>query len=140
MAEKIPTYVLDSFALLAYFQAETGGHQVRELFEAARDHQAILRISLINVGELFYITYREQGQSRAEEMLRDLRTLPIAFDGASEEQIFASARIKATYPLSYADAFAVALAQELNATLVTGDPEFKNVTSLINVLWLTTTK
>lgn len=138
MPEKIPTYVLDSFALLAHFQAEAGGLQVRTLFEAARDNQAVLRVSLINVGEMYYITHREKGHDRAEEMLRDLRTLPIAFDGVSEERILASARIKAAYPLSYADAFAIALAQELDATLVTGDPEFKSVASIVNVLWLTT--
>ena len=90
MPEKIPTYVLDSFALLAYFQAETGGPQVRTLFEAARDNQAVLRVSLINVGEMYYIMQREQGHDRAEEMLRDLRTLPIGFDGASEERILVS--------------------------------------------------
>lgn len=138
MAEKIPTYVLDSFALLAHFQAEAGGLQVRALFETARDSQAILRASLINVGEMYYITHREQGRDRAEEMLRDLRTLPITLDDVSEERILASARIKATHPLSYADAFAVALAQELGATLVTGDPEFKQVASIVNVMWLAT--
>ncbi len=138
MPEKIQTYVLDSFALLAYFQAETGGLQVRTLFEAARDNQAVLRVSLINIGEMYYITQREQGHDRAEEMLRDLRTLPIVYDGASEERILASARIKATYPLSYADAFVVALAQELDAMVVTGDPEFKSVASIVKVLWLTT--
>lgn len=137
MPEKIPTYVLDSFALLAYFQAEPGGGQVRTLFEAARDHQATLHVSLINVGEIYYITYREQGHNRAEEMLHDLRTLPIGFDGVSEERVLMAARLKATWPLAYADAFALALAQELGATLVTGDPEFKCVASIVNVLWLT---
>ena len=137
MPEKIPTYVLDSFALLAYFQAEPGGDQVRTLLEAARDHQAVLHISLINVGEMYYITYREQGRDRAEEMLRDLRTLPLVFAVVSEERVLVSARLKATYPLSYADAFAITLAQELGATLVTGDPEFKSVASIVKVLWLT---
>jgi ribonuclease VapC len=137
MADKIPAYVLDSFALLAYFQAETGGPAVRALFEAARDSQATLHVSLINVGEMYYIVHREQGRERAEEMLRDLRALPIALDLASEARILAAARIKAQYPLSYADAFVVALAQELGATVVTGDPEFKNVAAIVNVMWLT---
>jgi uncharacterized protein len=136
VVEKIPLYVLDSYALLAYFQAEPGGLDVRALFEAAIDNHSILHVSLINVGEMFYIAHREQGQSRAEEMLRDLRLLPVAFAVVSEERILASARIKASYPLSYADAFAVALAHELGATLVTGDPEFMGVASLVKVMWL----
>jgi len=38
-------------------------------------------------------------------------------------------------PFSYADSFAVQLAQELKAILVTGDPEFKAVKDL-KALWL----
>ncbi|MBI5650645.1 MAG: type II toxin-antitoxin system VapC family toxin [Chloroflexi bacterium] len=136
MAEKIQAYVLDSFALLAYFQAERGGLAVRALFESAHDSQVKLHVSLINVGEMYYITHREQGHARAEEMLRDLRALPVTLEPATEERILASARIKSTYPLSYADAFAVTLTQEFGATLVTGDPEFQNVASLVKLLWL----
>jgi ribonuclease VapC len=47
-----------------------------------------------------------------------------------------AAHIKARHPVSYADAFAVALAQEYGATVVTGDPEVRAVESLINVDWL----
>jgi hypothetical protein len=47
-----PLYVLDSFAMLAYFEAEVGGAAVRVLLEAARDRQAALSMSMINVGEL----------------------------------------------------------------------------------------
>ena len=45
-------------------------------------------------------------------------------------------RCKATHTISYGDAFAVALAQELEATLVTGDPEMKSVETSINIMWL----
>jgi hypothetical protein len=38
--------------------------------------------------------------------------------------------IKAQYAISYADAFVVALAQELQAKIVTANPEFKKVESL----------
>ena len=44
--------------------------------------------------------------------------------------------MKAHYPTSYADAFAVALAQELNAPLMTGDPEFHKVEDIVQVCWL----
>jgi predicted nucleic acid-binding protein len=40
------------------------------------------------------------------------------------------------HSVSFADAFAIALAQESAATVVTGDPEFKEVEKLIPVLWL----
>lgn len=47
-----------------------------------------------------------------------------------------AAHLKAHYPISYADAFAAVLAQELKATLVTGDPEFHAVQHLIHIEWL----
>src|SRR5689334_11483371 len=118
-----PAYVLDSYALLAYFQAEPGGAAVQALIEAAHLATAWLHLSLLNAGEIYYIMYREQGFDRAEEMLQDLYELPIILHLPTEERIWAAAHLKAKYPLSYADAFAAALAQELGAVLVTGDSE-----------------
>jgi len=44
--------------------------------------------------------------------------------------------LQGRFPISYADAFAVALAQEMTATLITGDPEFKRVESRVTIMWL----
>lgn len=50
----------------------------------------------------------------------------------------AAAHVKARYAISYADAFAVVTAQNHQAVLVTGDPEFRPVAKddLIVVEWL----
>ena len=136
MPDPVPAYILDSFAVLAYFQAEAGGAAVRTVLEAARDRRAVLGMSLMNVGEIYYILYRERGAARAEAALADLRALPVDLYVPTDERILAAARLKAQFPLAYADAFAVALAQELNAVLVTGDPEFKSVESQISIMWL----
>lgn len=136
MAETPRAYVLDSFAVLAYFQAEPGGPRVHDLIQAANNQTARLFISLINVGEMYYIVSRRRSAQRAEEMIQDLRDLPITFCAVAEERILAAARIKAEHPVSFADAFAASLTQELQATLVTGDPEFRSVEQLISVLWL----
>jgi predicted nucleic acid-binding protein len=42
----------------------------------------------------------------------------------------------AEYTISYADAFAASLAQELDASLVTGDSEFKAIKEKLSILWL----
>jgi len=132
----IPAYVLDSYALLAYFQAEPGGPTVSTLIEAADLKKAWLHLSLINAGEMYYIMHRKQGFSQAEEMLKDLHKLPVTLHLPTKERIWAAARLKAEYPISYADAFAAALAQELGAVLVTGDSEFKSVEPGVTVMWL----
>ena len=44
--------------------------------------------------------------------------------------------MKANHRISYADAFAAALAQEYGATVVTGDPEFRSLGEKVSVEWL----
>jgi len=111
---------------------------VLALLEAARDQKATLNLSLINVGEMYYLMHRHKGAQWAEALLKDLHELPIILHQATEERIIAAARLKAEHLISYADAFAAALARELSAVLVTGDPEFKSLEPDVTVMWLPT--
>ena len=49
----------------------------------------------------------------------------------------AAATIKSKYKLSYADAFAVSLAQKINGTILTGDPEIILLKNLVKLEKLT---
>ena len=129
-------YILDSYAILAYFQAEQGGAKVKELLKQAKAEDAVIFMSLINFGEVFYTTGRKLGEDKAKEIQHDLMLLPIQLTEVTKARILAAAQIKMKYPISYADAFAVSLAQEMNAAIVTGDPEFKQVESLVTLFWL----
>ena len=93
-------------------------------------------LSVINYGELVYITEREQGAFAARRAIAAVDQLPITVVEADRRLTFAAAHVKAHHRLSYADAFAVALAQQTQATLVTGDPEFRAVEHLVAVEWL----
>lgn len=53
-----------------------------------------------------------------------------------EEDIIAAAKLKSTYKLSYADAFAVALAVKENAAVITGDPEIRDLANVLAVEWI----
>ena len=130
-------YVLDSFALLAYFEDEAGAAVVETILAAATTGAAESWMSILNLGEVLYITEREQGLPAAQKVVALVDQLPVRIVDADRGQTFAAAHIKAHHALSYADAFAVALARELEATVVTGDPEFRKVERLINVRWLT---
>ncbi len=128
--------VLDSFAVLAYLQAEKGAQQVKELLHQAANGQLTVQMTVINLGEVYYITSRAYGQERAEEVLAMLRHLPIKLVVVDEKLALEASRIKAKYPLSYADAFAVTLAQHHGIPVITGDPEFSCVENLVSVKWL----
>ena len=133
-----PYYVLDGSTMLAYFQAESGGPIVRDLMQAAHDRNVTLSMSLINVGEV--ILHRgDAGTGHGTPKRCSPTSAPCQFTlcaARDEQRILAGARIKAEFTFSYADAFAVGLAQELDATLVTGDPEFQSVEQQISTLRL----
>jgi ribonuclease VapC len=133
---KKPVFVLDSFALLAYFQAEPAALKVKEILKQARKEEAVVHLSLINLGEIVYIVERKLGGDTALEILRDVQSLPIKVAEVTMDRVLSAAHIKASFPVSYADAFAIALAQETAGTVVTGDPEFERVESFIKVVWL----
>jgi predicted nucleic acid-binding protein len=135
MAE-LPVFVLDTFALLAYLQDKTGAARVQILLENAAKEKCHLCLSIINLGELLYIIERREGIAKTQDVLGLIRQLPLEILPADEETVFAAAHIKASHALSYADAFAVACAIQENATVLTSDPEFESVVSLIPVEWL----
>lgn len=132
-------YVLDSYALLALLQDEPGSQDVQDLI--TRDGTRVF-VSEINLGEVFYILLREFGESAALDLeTRVFETPKIGVMETSWERVKAAARIKAIGGLSFADCLGASLAQELGATLVTGDPEFAFLEKEGNlkVLWLPNT-
>jgi predicted nucleic acid-binding protein len=129
-------YILDSFALMDYLENEVSGEQVTRILRKATAGEIHAYFSLINYGECLYIIEREQGLTKAQEMIAVVDQLPIEVVPVDRLRIFAAAHIKAHYSLSYADAFVVALAQEFNATVITGDPEFRQVENSVSILWL----
>lgn len=133
---KKPRYVLDSYALLAYLRAEPGGGEVKSLLEEAQTGQVEAYLSLINLGEVVCIVERRMGTAVAAEVIEKVHSLPVLITDADEKRVLDAAHIKANHAISYADAFAVALARELDALVITADPEFRKVESLVQVFWL----
>ncbi len=131
-----PIYILDSFAVLAFLEGEPSANRIQAILLAAQQERARVYFSVINLGEVLYITERERSLVIAQQALAAIEQLPLELLDASQTRVLAAAHIKANYPISYADAFVVAAAQELQATVVTGDPEFAKVTAIIQVEWL----
>lgn len=79
-------------------------------------------ISWINLGEVLYIESRAAGESAAAAAVEALRRQIETCD-VDADLVLHAARIKARHRLSYADAFAVALAERHRVPVMTGDPE-----------------
>ncbi|MBI3122328.1 MAG: type II toxin-antitoxin system VapC family toxin, partial [candidate division NC10 bacterium] len=97
--------VLDSFAMLAFLNKERGFEKVRSLLRAAETTSEPLLMNEINIGEVYYVTAKDRSVERAEEFLHRLETLPILPVSNSFADVLEAARIKARFPISYADAF-----------------------------------
>jgi ribonuclease VapC len=134
--QALEAYVLDSFALLAYLQGEEGGQKVRALLERAVSGQVRVAMSYVNLGEVLYIVEREEGMEAAQKVLATVDSLPLSLHGVSRLLALRAAHLKARHQMAYADCFAAALALELGATVVTGDPEFREVEGEVPVLWI----
>ena len=128
--------VLDSFAVLAYLGDEPGADNVRAVIEHGRSQAGHIFMSTVNLGECLYIIERERGLESAHGAIAAMDQLPVEIVAADREETFAAAHIKAHYRVSFADAFAIALAQDKKAAVVTGDPEFTQVESLVPIHWL----
>jgi ribonuclease VapC len=132
------TKVLDSWALMAFFNDEPAAEEVEKLLIKAADDKHKLLLSVINWGEIYYSVMRGNSAAAAEQKAEEIAGLaielvPVAEDLALVRQ---AAIYKATRKMSYADCFAAALAKIRKVELVTGDPEFKELQNEIKIVWL----
>ena len=132
----LPAYVLDSFAFIAYLEDEPAAQRIQKILKDAEENKCRVYISIINLGEILYSVERNNGLAKTHETLALIQSLPIEILPADRQTVLAAAHIKANHPISYADAFVVVAAQKINGTIMTGDPEFEEVTELTKVEWL----
>lgn len=136
MARKAKAYVLDSWAVIAYLEDEPSGEQIEDLIATAHEEQIPIYMSVINVGEVWYTFAREISEEEANISVKTLRDLRIQFEDAKWELTQEAARFKSQHKMSYADAFAAALAKTKKADLITGDNEFKPLDGDIKISWV----
>lgn len=120
-------FVLDTFAIVAFFRNEKGADEVEKLLLDAINSKLQLYMCSYNAGEVYYSIWRKNGKAIADECLKKLLQFEITIIEPDLQLTFEAATIKATHKLSFADAHAAALALHLNARLITGDKEFENL-------------
>ena len=133
------SFIFDSYALIGYLENESFSDQIEEILTQARKGNYRLYLHVIHLGEVYYITLREQGKNLADLAYSRIKAFPVQLiQYIDEKLLLAAASLKATYPISYADSFAAALAINKNCPLLTGDPEFNILEKhgIINIEWL----
>jgi ribonuclease VapC len=115
---------------------EKGHQKLIDLFETAADTDEAALIAAPNWAEVRYIVERKVGSARWNEVRATLLALPLQVVPADQALAEAAGAMKATQPMSLADCFAAALAQQNGVAVYTGDPEFKAIEADVKVVWL----
>ena len=136
MNASVTTRVLDSWPILEWLSGREPAHSlVAALFAKSEQGRTRLLISAINAGEVYYCLCKGNKQAVAESWRESSATLPATIEAPTADDIWTAAELKGRYRISYADAFAAALAQKYRCPLVTGDPEFRSVGDL-QIEWI----
>ncbi len=120
-------YLLDTSALLALRDNEPGANRISELLSDGSPCYG----SFMTLMEVFYRVWKDEGEAAGREAYADCFALPMVWIHESPEILQRAAVIKATHPLSVADAWIAATALELEVMLVHKDPEFEHLPELL---------
>ena len=136
MPKKPRAIVLDSWAVIAYLEDEDAGAKVADLISDAHEEQISLLMTVVNAGEVWYIVARQTSAADADASIKQLRDLGIEFVDADWSLAKDAGYFKSKNKMSFADAFAAALAKQRKAHLATGDQEFKQIENEVTINWL----
>lgn len=128
--------VLDSSALLAYILGEPGEDQVEAIFKKARTERKKLALSVIQYGEISYILTSRLGTGVAKYVRESLHGLPLRIVPVTARLALEAAAFKVQGGIAYADCFALALAAQNNARIITKDAEFKKFEKQVKLQWI----
>jgi len=120
-------FLLDTSALLALRDNEPGANRISELLSDGSPCYG----SFMTLMEVFYRVWKDEGEAAGREAYVDCFALPMVWIHESLDILQRAAAIKASHPLSVADAWIAATALELEVTLVHKDPEFEHLPELL---------
>ncbi|MCG2791194.1 MAG: PIN domain-containing protein [Actinomycetia bacterium] len=129
--------ILDTSAILAYFEGEEGKETVEIFLIRSASNEIELFIPFSAAIEFYYINFNSQGEEIANQRFAMLMSLPInVLKSIDEPYIIQAGRLKASYPISFADALIAAYAYLEKASLVHKDPEYLTLEKEIDLITL----
>ena len=99
--------VLDTYAVLTYLKEELGWQIVQKLLWDTYKKKHSVFLNCVNLGELYYIIYREDGPALADKAISLIKLWPIKLINSNEDLALIAGRMKAENKISYADAYEI---------------------------------
>ena len=132
-----PTHCLDACAVIAYLRQEAGAQVLKEIIERPN---TFLAMHVCNLGEVYYDFFRDDGLAAAQTAWAHALALPLALRRDADDAFIQRVGVvKVAERVSFADAFALALAERLRVPLITTDHhEFDPIEQkgVFRFLWL----
>jgi predicted nucleic acid-binding protein len=130
--------LLDAWPILEWLKGrQPASAAFRKLIEAAVSGQLAFSMCRMNYGEVLYSIKKDFPANRVESAKLAFFEIPIKLHSVDDLLIDEAVELKGVYSISFADAFAAALAPRLDLQLVTGDPEFLALKSIgLRLLWV----
>jgi ribonuclease VapC len=120
-----PSVLLDSWPILEWLKGrQPAAEMFRQMIESAVAGELALHMSRMNYGEVVYSLAKDFPPNRVGAAHAAFVQIPIRFHSVDDALVDEAAALKAVNTISYADAFAAALALRMDVPLVTGDREF----------------
>ena len=130
------TYVLDASAMLVLLDNRPSARRIKQLIVETDRFDSVLLASVVNLGEVFYLSWLRHGEQPARDTLDDLSQLPIQVLPVDASQALKAAELKALHHIPYVDCLAAALSSIHQATLVTSDTDFEKLGRHFPILWV----
>jgi predicted nucleic acid-binding protein len=122
----MPAFCLDTSAILTLRDDEPGSERVATVLEGPDP----CFVCFVTRMEVLYRVWKDEGERSGRLAYEQLQSLPIQWVDQTEPLLMEASRIKATHPLSVADAWIAATALLSQAALLHKDPEFEAITQL----------
>jgi predicted nucleic acid-binding protein len=129
-------YVLDASAMLVLLDSRPDARRIEQLIAETDRFKTQLLASVVNLGEVFYLSWLRHGEQSARDTLDDLSLLPIQVLPVDSPLALKAGELKALHHIPYVGCLAAALAQRHQATLVTSDTDFEKLGRHFPILWL----
>lgn len=119
MATVTPSHCLDACAVIAYLRKEAGAEVLGHLVEQP---DTFLVMHVCNLGEVYYDFFRNDGRDAADTAWTKTTGLPLHLRRDADDTFIQRVGIiKVEERVSFADAFALALAERCGVPLITTD-------------------
>ncbi len=127
--------VLDAWPLVGLMLDDDCAGRVEKSLRRALQDRTVIVMTTTNWGEVVYSTAVRRSHEVAE-VVADLERIPVELIPVDRDRALVAARLKAERRLAYADALAAALALALDAPLMTGDHDFRELLPELPLEWV----